>query len=570
MPDTNPNLITASNPNVPASSSVNNPPIQQLVASQGGSSVVPQQNIAPVISVAPSVNIPQAVPIDSVQPVPPTQPQVVQPAVTQPVPQPAPVPPVATPIVPVQPLSVTAQPSPTAPSQLPVTPEPVVPVASEAARISVKQRLAGALGKFKFGRTKNIAPIESAPSLVLDQSVINQGRSKFVTRIYVLLVIILLSSVLIFLTEFGLISIGLERVYGLTGIEKIWGGLPRDSESAVIQSFVNFTGHEQFAVSGSVSVSIDKTAQNPVTLPLVSANDSILALATAPVRIILAEETEEPLPDVDDPSIIWEEEDPAVDETPSSPSSSTSSSPSTSTTNSGSTSNSSSTSDLNSASLTEDITDTSISESPSSSQSDSDSPLFVDTETTKVVNGTIKANFGESGNTAEVRINKPIGSSSIYLKNSGQKLWVKSEMVKFSDKAKAGKWLLYNLVAMKEKSVLSPFQSIDTSDFTIEGRRAGNETIDSVRCYKYELKNVELGNSLSAIGIEGKNIQNVSGTAWIGIKDKLVRRLDLKVATVSPAPITNLSLSLSISDYDNGDNFTIPTVGDTIEANLAE
>ena len=191
---------------------------------------------------------------------------------------------------------------------------------------------------------------------------------------------------------------------------------------------------------------------------------------------------------------------------------------------------------------------------------------FVDTTPTKTINATVVGSFGDGGNDMEVTISKPIGSETIDLKNSKNNFWVRSDQINFSDQAQSGQWFLYNLAALSNESVVSQTLAIDSSKgFSAGGTRQANERVGSVRCYKYSLDSVELGNLLSGIGVLSDSIQNISGTVWIGTKDKLIRRLDLKITTAPSSPLIQINISLNLSDYDTDNNFAAPATIDVVD-----
>jgi len=292
--------------------------------------------------------------------------------------------------------------------------------------------------------------------------------------------------------------------------------------------------------------------KNTVTTPLVSQNNLIDRLVVAPIKAVLATETD--FPAEDDPSVTWIDE--AEDAT------------------------SYSEEDSSNAAVDDTSSDSSITDetttadetaaSPDTAVADDTQTVYADTSTTKIINSSIEGNFGSSGSEIKIKIVKPLDSDTITLKNSKNNLWVKSDRIKFDSKVEQGKWLLYNLASLTESGVVDQVTAINLEKgFFADGMRQNNEKNGSVRCYKYSLDRVELGNSLSNLGIPSDSIQNISGAVWIGIKDKLIRRLDLQVGTSPSSPFIQIDLSLLFSGYDIENTFVQPTASEVIDTTLS-
>ena len=386
------------------------------------------------------------------------------------------------------------------------------------------------------------------------ESPVNSGhKSKIALFVYIILGIFIIFGSLIYLTEAGVLSIGLEKVYGAVSLEKLWGGLSKDSETALVKSLVTMQDHQKFKVSGTINLNSDKTIQNAVTTPLVSEIETVTQLAVLPIKAILTAYTTSTDSSTIDP-----------DTSASSVYSTSAESATTATTDLTETtptdSATTATTDPNSI---ESVTTDSEATTPVDQATES---AFVDTTPTKTINATVVGSFGDGGNDMEVTISKPIGSETIDLKNSKNNFWVRSDQINFSDQAQSGQWFLYNLAALSNESVVSQTLAIDSSKgFSAGGTRQANERVGSVRCYKYSLDSVELGNLLSGIGVLSDSIQNISGTVWIGIKDKLIRRLDLKITTAPSSPLIQINISLNLSDYDTDNNFAAPATIDVVD-----
>lgn len=75
---------------------------------------------------------------------------------------------------------------------------------------------------------------------------------------------------LIGLTEFGVLNLGLEKVYGAVGIEQLWGGLSKNPETALMRSFSTMKDHPNFKVQGSIDLTVDGGIASEITSPLIS------------------------------------------------------------------------------------------------------------------------------------------------------------------------------------------------------------------------------------------------------------------------------------------------------------
>jgi len=85
----------------------------------------------------------------------------------------------------------------------------------------------------------------------------------------ILIIIILFFVIAIALTEFGLLSIGLEKAYGAIGMERIWGGLSKNSSTAFGQSLIEMQKTTDYKARGKLNLTVDSSAESEVTSPLV-------------------------------------------------------------------------------------------------------------------------------------------------------------------------------------------------------------------------------------------------------------------------------------------------------------
>ncbi len=333
---------------------------------------------------------------------------------------------------------------------------------------------------------------------------------------FVLVIIIGLITILaglIWATESGYLSLGLEKYYGTVGLEKIWNGLSKNSETALGQSFLVMNDHKEIKATGTMSLKIDKTIKSNVTTPLVSQMPDLIRLGDSPIKAVLT----------------------AIGS------------------DGGDTFN-------------DGLLNNSSSATTSSNVDQATTTAYVDTSTTRSIDTSFTASVGVSGNEATITVKKPLTTNTVNLKNKNDVLWVKSDKIKFDPKAESGKWLSYTLPKLKNTNIFDQVFSIDaTKGFSANGSRIGNEKIGDVRCYKYLINNVEIGDSLLGLGVPSDSVQSISGTAWIGIKDKLVRKIDLKVTNSTSSPVIQMILSVSLTDFDVANNFVTPSNSDVID-----
>jgi len=448
-----------------------------------------------------------------------------------------------------------------------VTPPPAQTSTQVPTQVPTQQQQPKKIGLSRlFAGIKKRQPKENDTTAIPAAGDVSQIKEKISVWVYIAVGILTILIGLVLLTEYGILSIGLEKVYGAVGIEKLWGGLPPDSETALLESFAVMQDHQQFKVDGTIDMSIDKTMKNAVTTPLVSegANTTLNKIAILPIKAILAATSD--LPAADDPSVIWVDDTTGDTVTTDETTTASTDSSYTDTSSSATTSSlDSSTKDATISSDTASTQDASLESSVSDSQVAGS--VYSDTSISKSINATVNGDFGTSGNNITIKIIKPIGSQTIELKNQGSNLWVKSDKVKFNDKAESGKWLLYNLASLDSSGVVSQVASIDTvKGFSTGGSRLVNEKVGAVRCYKYSLEDLEFGDSLSGLGIASDSIQNITGNIWIGVRDKLVRRLDLKITPSPSSPFLQITVSLKLSEYDSSNNFTKPSSTDVVNA----
>lgn len=327
------------------------------------------------------------------------------------------------------------------------------------------------------------------------------SKRRFVLPLAITFGIILIFAVLVMLTETGVISIGLEKIYNAAGLEVLWGGLPKDAEKSIGRSLVAMKSQTSFSISGNISVNIDKTVNSPITTPLVALlqeDNSVITYKLPVQKAILADTASNAI------------------------------SPST-------------------------VTDQQSISSYQSLQSNTK-------DMTAVVNG----QFSTDGNEVTFLVDKA-GTSVINLKNNGENLWVKSNKIKFNSNAVIDKWLQYDLKPLSGQDLLSGFNSSDFGKASVKGEKVGDEKIGDVSCYKYQIDSLDIGNAFSGIGVNSDMVSSVSGNVWIGISDKLIRKIDLNITPSVNSSVSLIHLTLELSGFSDPSTYTALSSNDIIK-----
>ena len=347
--------------------------------------------------------------------------------------------------------------------------------------------------------------------------------------------IILLLALGTYMTELGVLSVGLEKVYGLFGVEQLWGGLSKNPEKALALSAVKTSENLNFKLKGTVSLTVNKTIESPITSPLVAllntktfVNDESLI---SPIKVELTAS------EYDDYYDYYK--------------SNTDSSPTTST--------------------SDDSTSTETAVDETSDQSDQEG-FKTEKSTIKELSLDLLGQSSDDAVLLDLVLNKLVGADEqINLINSGENLYLKSsENIKFDASALADKWLNYTFSTIKNDNIFDDFLSIDTdSGFSITGRRVANEKVDKTRCYKYEIDSLEIGDSFKEIGIEKEIIQKISGDVWISIKDKTIRKVDISIIPSISSSISRADIVFELYDFGVENSILIPTSSEIIDVSAA-
>lgn len=317
----------------------------------------------------------------------------------------------------------------------------------------------------------------------------------------------------IFLTEEGMISIGLEKIYGAVHLESLWGGLPANPETAFVISAAKMNSETNFKVSGNATFTVNKSVKSNIISPIVSAGAfPLLAIQSdQPVSGIVALLT-------------------AV-----------------------------------SSDLTTDSTGLTTDNSASTGASAATPPATSSSTSSIVSNqevtADIAAKFGGDLSGAMINLktsSKPSGQVElIYAQN---KLYLKSSSnIVYDSGVKTG-WISYDL-AKSNIDLPSPAfwgSSFSGSNFSVTGSRVGNEKINGVRCYHYFGK-VNIGDALSAFGLSESSVQSLDFDLWSGVADHRIYQLEMKIIPNANAAISRIDIDLNFSGFgDEGSDFSLP------------
>jgi len=349
--------------------------------------------------------------------------------------------------------------------------------------------------------------------------------------------VVALFSLLTVLTETGLISIGLERAYGAVNLQSLWGGLPMNGEFALAKSFSVMKDNPNFKMAGTIVADIDRTKDSKVTKPLVSFFPDIYAvipIEKANLAIYTGYDVSGSSTDLNDTAT------------------STNTTANTGVSASGTS-----------------VTTPSVSNVVSSSKQE-DFPSYQNiTSTIKQLSADVTGEITDKGSSMKFSFRKPVGSTEVEVRQMSDNIWVKSKIA-FSTNQDANKWMEMELKGPKTGSqsvVESLFNASPNDGLSASGTRVGNEKVGKTRTYHYNFKSLEIGDSLASLGIRNEMVDSISGDFWIGVKDSLIKKVELKITPTPSYSITMLRLSLEFDDYGNA-TFSKPSPGDILAASF--
>lgn len=361
------------------------------------------------------------------------------------------------------------------------------------------------------------------------------GKKIFLFGAIIVVIFVFLSV----LTELGFISLGLEKAYGAVGIEGLWGGLSKSPEKAIALSFSKMKTNTSYKAEGTIKITVDGQGQSTIISPLISsvgglmlARDTSIGQAIKAIQAA-AEDYEYNLYNIDETATGTG-----------------------STTTTGTTATGSSLTTTGSGTAAASTTDTSATATTTTSPTE---------DALQVIEAGVSLKAGTDGAESTINVKDSV-NSIIEIVSQHNNLYVKTNgAIKYNAAATGEDWTGYQIGTLKEKDIQTEiFNLKQNSGLSVTGSRSGNEKIGGVRCYRYRIDNVELGNSLSDLGIKSDMTQTVSGDVWIGIKDKLVRKITLNITTPVSATARIINVDLTFSDF--GVANAITAVSDAITA----
>ena len=468
--------------------------------------------------------------------------------------------------------SISQQPQPLGqvlPAQPIVTPAPASTVQSQSVNPIRNDITPNTVDK--SGGTETQRPLTPPPVPVRDDdsgdNLFSNKKSKkswaslgrLGSLIFTILFFVIISIVL---TETGLFSISFEKVYGAIGLERLWGGLSATADKAVARSFVAMEKQSDVKIRGGISLKVSDNGKSPIIDPLLMASkinvslfkdEEIGGVITQAVKAIYESNgVTDALVD-DDVFSNWEENNssiPAGTEASGSIESSVTSQQS-------------------------DQLDTQSDDylSAESSVLETENSEKIADQPTDELLFDLTGAFSKDGSEVILQGKNNVGEKyfdSLLLRKAEDKLWVKSAVSKFSSNSDPNSWMLYNLPQLGSQSIYKTFFANKTnSELVLVGHRISNADFMGVRCFKYQIDSLRIGDQFKESGLTQSMVKSISGEITIGIRDKLIRKINLSIVPNSET-ISLVSVFLDFYDYGTKNNFITPDQGEVKVAEGAQ
>lgn len=323
-----------------------------------------------------------------------------------------------------------------------------------------------------------VSPSEKKPT--------GKNKIKFII-LSVITAFVVTFSLGVFLTEEGILSIGLEKIYGLVRLETLWGGLPANPAIAFVKSTEKTSAEKNFDLNGVATLTVNRGVKSETISPILSA-------VSLPISFFADEDLSKKIPAV------------------------------------------------LTATTSPDLT------------------AKTTLGTVEEVKANITAGFSSDTSGAEIKLSsKKNQNSFVNLTYNNSHLYLKSSSDIIYDTNASDSWIKYDLNSYKGQNVSGDFlgSNFSSSDFSMTGKRLGNEKIQDVKCYHYSSQ-VVVGNSLSAFGIEGESIQGAEVEFWSGVKDHRLYQIKMTIVTNNSA-ISRLESTINFSNFGSAKNsYPIP------------
>lgn len=320
----------------------------------------------------------------------------------------------------------------------------------------------------------------------------------------------------VFLTEKGLISFGLEKIYGAIRLEALWGGLPANAENAFAMSAAKMKSEKSYKISGNATLTVNKGIKSNLISPIVSA-------AALPVL-----------------SLKDEQIGPKINAVLAATTDQTSTS---------------------SNDLFQSGNSSTTGQSDTSSQSTSSTVPTSSLTAVEEITTDINARIADSVSGTKINVKSSKSSDSeIQLIYSKNKLYVKSSAdIVYDSKAKGG-WVAFDLNKFGTDSPGQTFlgSNFSGSNFSIVGGRSASETVGGVRCFHYSGK-ATIGSALESFGLKEDSITSLDVDYWLGTSDHLIHRLSMKIIPGSKSAVSRIDISLDFSEFGtDSSDFIVP------------
>lgn len=332
----------------------------------------------------------------------------------------------------------------------------------------------------------------------------------------------------IMLTEKGLISIGLEKVYGAVRLEALWGGLPSNAENAFAMSAIKMKSEKSFKISSSATVTVNKGIKSNLISPIVSAAAlPVLALKDEQVgskmKAILTAVSNEISTDTSN-DLFQDDSSTSTDQS------------------------------VNTDTTTNTADEPTINSSGSFS---SGSNISTVEELTTSLSAQITENV--SGVNIGIKSSKS-SNSNVGLVYSKNKMYLKTSSDIIYDSKSKGGWTSFDMNKFDSSGPGPEFwgSNFVGSGFSIVGSRGNSEIINGVRCFHYNGK-ATIGDALKSFDLTNSSVSSLDLDYWLGVNDHLPRRITMKIIPGSQAAISRIDMTLDLSDFgSDSSDFIVP------------
>ncbi len=363
----------------------------------------------------------------------------------------------------------------------------------------------------------------------------------------------------VLLTEVGLVSVGAEKVYGIMGIERLWGGLSNSTETSLLRAAYSISKQTDYKIKGNVTLKVNRSVDSEITEPLLgfTTNDSRrdMAIGTGiEAKPVAAYDSTYDYYIIDDNI------------------NANSSAPDTDTSDDMDNDNQG---QSNSNSNVADVTDTTSSDN--ANYNDNSEPIVNDNDSgtegiaAPEITSALEMKISQNAIESMFTLKKEGQENSLQVVNSNNNLYVKNgENIiydKESEGSRANSWVTFNIEKLKDIKIQDKIFGLENANsLSIKGNRMGNENVSGVRVYKYKIDTLEIGDSLNEIGIKSKMVEKISGYVWIGVKDKLIKKASLDIVFPISSSVSSAKVDIDFLEYGVRNQINIPAVSSTDKA----